>query len=105
MPRTKESEEVKDRIKARHYGAEHIAQRLVRPHHIEIVVGCQRKRRHDVVEHPAMLTGHADARLDSFRVCKSKHQRRHLYGLRTRAENTENAHESITAKLMTLRAT
>ena len=69
-----------------------LGDRLIVAHHVEIVVGRDRKQREQIVEHLAVLRGHADDRRHPRpRRRKRAHDRCHLNRVRPRAEHRHHA--------------
>ena len=66
-------------------------QRLVRLHHVQIVIGGDFKARQHGVEHAAMLRGNADARCELIgSAAQMQDERAELDGFRPRAEYDQN---------------
>jgi len=66
-----------------------LRQRLPRLHHIQIVIGHNRKRPQHLVEHRAMLGRHRNARVKARILPQTSNDRSKLDRLRTRAEDEE----------------
>ena len=68
----------------------HLREILAGPHHVEVEVGRDPEERQHLVEHLAMLGGHADARREARVGPQGEHDRRHLDRLGPRPENAQN---------------
>ena len=68
-----------------------LKQRLPRRHHVQIVIRRYAEGRQDLIEHPAMLTGHADfGRIQLGKRSQLQEQRAELDRFRPRTENEED---------------
>ena len=63
---------------------------LVLAHDVQIVVGLDLEEVQDLVEHLAMLRGHADPALNAVGLFQCRDQRCHLDGFRSRAEDGQD---------------
>ena len=84
-----------DRIQVREDAGGELARRLVRPHQVQVDVGCDLEEREDLVEHLAVLCGraHDDARSALF--AQPVDDRSHLDGLGARADDDEQLHVNM----------
>ena len=72
--------------------------RLSRHHQVEVDVGREVEHLEDLVEHAAVLRGHADQALEAIgRRPEGAHHRRHLDRLRPRAEDAQDANHRVAA--------